>query len=298
MKNQAASRSRAVAMKVVTTPVEIEEDWLKRAPEEWKRIGPQSRWELITPDLAPRYLETMAINRPVVQSQVAKFARDMTNDEWRRTHQGIGFDWDGHLMDGQHRLWAAIESGASVWMLVTYGLDPDSNVGVDNGKNRTVSDILHYRKKKAGKLESGIAKWMIIADVAQPTRTEIVESYERHEEAITAVVGLFPARQARLVQSATLAPPTRAWYQPSYREQLERFATVLISGRAGDSEEPIILLREFLIFLKSTGGGNISKEIYAKTERALYAFLHGQRLAKLYAANKELFPLPTRGTKG
>lgn len=292
MANQSTQRSHNHTQPKVAA-IETEAEWRAREPKgEPHRPEPWSVWELISPDVATKYLETMVTNRPLAQSQIDKFARDMTNGEWKRTHQGIGFDWDGHLFDGQHRLWAVIESGVSVWMLVTRGLDPDSNAGVDNGKNRTVTDTLFYRGKKAGKLESGIARLLILADIAQPTRSEVVETYERHEEAITTVVGFFPSRTARLVQAATLTPLTRAWYHPPYREKLEKFATVFTSGRASDSEEPIILLREFLLFMKATGGGNISKEIYWKTERALYAYLHGQRITKLFAAPKELFPLP------
>ena len=38
----------------------------------------------------------------------------------------IQFDWDGRMIDGQHRCEAGIESGVTIRMLVVKGLDPRS----------------------------------------------------------------------------------------------------------------------------------------------------------------------------
>ena len=41
-------------------------------------------------------------------------ARDMKAGHWRLTHQGIAFDPAGVLIDGQHRLWAIVESDTTL----------------------------------------------------------------------------------------------------------------------------------------------------------------------------------------
>ena len=42
------------------------------------------------------------------------------------THQGIAFDENGVLQDGQHRLCAIVSANKPVDMMVTSGLSPDN----------------------------------------------------------------------------------------------------------------------------------------------------------------------------
>ena len=67
----------------------------------------------VGPDLAARWLDGNTHNRPLKQTLVDRFVRDMQAGRWRLTHQGIAFDADGMLIDGQHRLWAIVISATS-----------------------------------------------------------------------------------------------------------------------------------------------------------------------------------------
>ncbi len=80
-------------------------------------------------------------NRPISLKTVNNYALTMLKGNWRHTHQGIAFNLDGHLSDGQHRLLAlvqAAEEGATegetvhppnpkikIKFQVTWGLDND-----------------------------------------------------------------------------------------------------------------------------------------------------------------------------
>ena len=57
----------------------------------------------ITPSLAASWLDKNEHNRPVNWNYVAQLARDMKTGRFTCTHQGIAFDTQGHLIDGQHR---------------------------------------------------------------------------------------------------------------------------------------------------------------------------------------------------
>ena len=46
----------------------------------------------IGPDMAARWLDGNTHNRPVKQTLVDRFVRDMQAGRWQLTHQGIAFD--------------------------------------------------------------------------------------------------------------------------------------------------------------------------------------------------------------
>jgi len=85
----------------------------------------------------------------------------------------------------------------------------------------------------------------------------------------------------------------RASYSADH-DKLRHFADVLQSGVAScEEDQPITLLLKFLIeSAQGRRGRPEMRERYAKTERALSAYLAGEQLSKLYAATTELFPLP------
>src|SRR5437764_4525456 len=94
----------------------------------------------LTPSSAKALLEACAPNRSLRQSLVDRYARDMAEGRWQLTHQGILIDSQERLRDGQHRLQAIIQSGVTVRMMVTTGIDHCSEI--DNGLRRTVADYL------------------------------------------------------------------------------------------------------------------------------------------------------------
>jgi|DewCreStandDraft_4_1066084.scaffolds.fasta_scaffold36628_2 hypothetical protein len=53
------------------------------------------------------------------------------------------------------------------------------------------------------------------------------------------------------------------------------------------------MIDHYLVETANRAGGRLEcRERYAKTERALSAYLHGERLARLFASTSELFPIP------
>ena len=81
--------------------------------------------------------------RPLNRNRVAQLANIMRAGGWRLTHQGIALDDNGNVIDGQHRLYAVIESGATITTFVTRGLDASEDFAlIDVGKPRSISDAL------------------------------------------------------------------------------------------------------------------------------------------------------------
>jgi hypothetical protein len=96
---------------------------------------------LITPKLAANFLERNKSNRRLNENSINFYADQMSRNQWKLTGQGISFDSDNYLLDGQHRLHAIIKSQTSVKMLVVYEVDRDSFTCYDSGKNRNMTDI-------------------------------------------------------------------------------------------------------------------------------------------------------------
>ena len=105
---------------------------------------PTSGIEIVTPALAMEWLTMPGkpTNRHLGPAHLAGLRADMELGHWSLTHQGIAFDWNGHLRDGHHRLEALIEADMTIAMFVTRGLDPESIVDADRMKVRRVNDVL------------------------------------------------------------------------------------------------------------------------------------------------------------
>ena len=86
--------------------------------------------ELVTPELAAKFLEKNNVNREIRLFHVAEIADLINRDKWQLNHQGIAFNKDGYLLDGQHRLLAIIKAGKAVQIRITRNLDIDHPMGL------------------------------------------------------------------------------------------------------------------------------------------------------------------------
>ncbi|MET7377919.1 hypothetical protein ABZT08_03695 [Streptomyces sp. NPDC005526] len=96
----------------------------------------------VSPQLAMEWLAHNTNNRPLSKSTVLQLAGQIQRGEWQLTHQGIAFDEDGVLIDGQHRLAAIVKSGITVPLTVTHGVPRTAFTVMDTGRKRTGRDAL------------------------------------------------------------------------------------------------------------------------------------------------------------
>lgn len=125
---------------------------------------PQVSIERITPERAAALLETMAPNRRISDRHVAKLRRDMDNGRWFITSQGIGIDTNGQLFDGQHRLWAILQHGSPVDMVVVRGIDPAAMMATDENRKRTFPDDLRIRGEEDYTVSASMARLVLKVD--------------------------------------------------------------------------------------------------------------------------------------
>lgn len=80
-------------------------------------------------------------NRPISEAHVKKLAAAMRTGNFHFTAEPLKWDYNGTLLDGQHRLWAlALTPGVTLKFLAVYDLEPESQVHMDQGKVRTAAD--------------------------------------------------------------------------------------------------------------------------------------------------------------
>lgn len=105
----------------------------------------------VTPKLAREWLKRNTNNRALRPSHVESLRISFARGEYVMTHQGICFDSEGVLIDGQHRL-AAIASQEDCWsckMLVTHGADRQTVfMAVDAVQaKRSAADVLQTSRE-------------------------------------------------------------------------------------------------------------------------------------------------------
>lgn len=112
----------------------------------------------ITPEMASEMLHCNTHNRNLRQRVKLAYAADMAAGNWQWNGESIKFAADGALLDGQHRLAAIIEAGATVPMLVVRGLPSRIQDTVDGGAKRKFSDVLMLHGERSNHLLAAITR--------------------------------------------------------------------------------------------------------------------------------------------
>lgn len=245
----------------------------------------------VTPALAARMLEFNSRNRPVSSKKVSRLAEKMRSGNWVWTHQGVGFDTDGRLVDGQHRLLAIVASDTPQDLLVTYGMGPDAFDHVDTEGSRNSADLLAIRvpgikHRKALCAVSRSAMRGISNPNGQTTAATVAEFAEWYRDQITPIyeaVRPLPhwARKAPL-QAAFFNAVRGADEWPGGHGGRDYDTVLLIAMRYGEMEwdgakDPLKSLFKRVARVKETVGTELSEmELYSMTVGAIRAILRGK----------------------
>lgn len=101
---------------------------------------PRACVEVITPAIAKDMLEHNPNNRKIKPHIVSSIAESIRAGRFTFTNASIGFDTDGNLIDGQHRLSAIVAADTPIAMVVVYGANQSPYL--DRGARRTIKDNL------------------------------------------------------------------------------------------------------------------------------------------------------------
>lgn len=156
-----------------------------------RNFEPEIFVEEITPEVASKMLERNTRNRHIRERHVEAMSRDMRNGLWRMNGEAIKVAKDGTILDGQHRLLAVVDSGATITSVVVYNLELEDQLVMDAGRMRTFGDFLRingetYSHEKAA-LVRRIIMWeqgSLRANSLETTRQEMLDVFLSEKEEI------------------------------------------------------------------------------------------------------------------
>lgn len=192
--------------------------------------------ESIGPKTAQAYLAKAAKNRRIRKTVVDRYAHAMSQDAWDLTHQGIAFDENGQLVDGQHRLSAVIQSGKTVKMQVSRYVCTAPVAIMDSGASRTQADRAQISGiiPEHARVIVPMLNYMVCAETGvNQEKTlqshELENLYEQEKQTIAFVLSAFgaaPTRQwpavirAAFAYCAVIAPESVANLAYSVRDKV------------------------------------------------------------------------------
>lgn len=118
---------------------------------------------LVTPEMATRFLQANQLNRPLAEGHAERIAKQIREGKWRFNGDTIKIADGGDILDGQHRLWAIIESDTAVETMVVTGIAREAFATIDTiRKPRSLGDTvaLHGAVRYRNVIGSALA-WLI-----------------------------------------------------------------------------------------------------------------------------------------
>jgi hypothetical protein len=250
----------------------------------------------VTPAMAAKWLERNTHNRTVSQYVVDAYATDMKNGHWMFSHQGIAFDEDGNMIDGQHRLWAIVESGKTVDMLVTTGLSKESVNGVsittmdvvDRGKVRGIgAQLTLSHGYKNGFLTAACAK--VIAEICADAARNRLSTAQT--VAILRIYGADIGSTIAEVRSkfdkGSSVLGTLAFVKRGNPDLGGKFADFYLSQENMKANHPAFALRRW-IENHPQGGGSGRWQTVRAAASAIHLFSQGKTANRIYGSDEAM----------
>lgn len=246
---------------------------------------------LITVEKAKDFLAGNQQNRTKSEKTIRRLASAMASGRYRVTHQGIAFDKNGVMVDGQHRLEAIVMSGVAQWMLVTTGLDPIVRAVIDCGRLRRAfhaDEIINGEsnaRKKANILNS--IRRLGYGNTDELTYDALVDLKEKYRDAMQWAAEHVGAN-GRFGSGPVLGAFIHAY--KSNPEKVKQAYSDLVNDSMLPGD-PLRLLRETIVSVKQLQARATAVELFHQTLAAIHARLSGDQVRRLRrsAARTEWF---------
>ena len=259
--------------------------------------------ERITPKRAEQLLNKNTCNRGLRAGLVEKYAADMKSGRWTECAADIVIYDTNEIADGQHRLYAIIESGTTQEFFVKTNFPKGAAMNVDTGRSRTFQDNkLISQGVRISKPAIAACRWIAFGESsgnAGATRRPlsysetdvIVEKYGEFAEK-----GRFHLSNAKsLSRASVVAAIARAYMNGEPEDALKRFAEVYSKGFSnGEHESAAIALRNAVLQHAARGITNAlaEREMFLKAQNAVHYFVKGKKLTVIKTIEAEAYPLP------
>jgi hypothetical protein len=273
----------------------------------------RSRVQKISPDKAAEMLAANTTNRPLSRATVQAFAEAMRRGDWLVTHQGIAFDSNGVLVDGQHRLAAVIEADIPQEMTVFTDVEPDTFDVLDTGRKRNAADVLAIEGERSTATLAAMvrtvwqyenrpeASWS--GGGAAVTNHQIVETLETHPKIRDFVaVGERIATETGMIKSAAGAAAYLVESaNKSKKSQLADWHEGIIDGAGLRKNDPRLVFRRTMFAMARKQAGVVQRRRDTREHVALYlkafnAWAAGETISQLRYTARESVPTAAKIT--
>lgn len=233
--------------------------------------------------------------RPIRPSRVKVFETLIRDGRFVTTHQGVAFDRDGHLIDGQHRLQAAINLSATIETNATFGLPHGTFRAMDRGAARSVADDLQtdgiVASTKEASTFSAAARLLDMIDAGKRVTSnksgatwsldQAIDVFDRHPNLD---LGVRLAQMLPRFIPKTGFAAVWAVFADRDRKLADAFAAKMISGEGMTAGDPVHVLREWCLNLRSGRNIRVTDEFVFKAINAWNNVRRGREVRKLMGA--------------
>ena len=242
-----------------------------------------------TPAQAAAWLDTDVNwkNRKLRESVVGRYARDMSQQNWTFNGDTIKFDWNGKLLDGQHRLHALVTLNRTEKFLIVRGLDPKSYATIDNGARRSTGDMIQHLGSKHGNAVASsirILHWYVNGqkDFTTPVSTaELLNTYKKHPEIDEHVARHENSAMRKKLQTGAAWPVISYLVDANFRDEFLAFTDGVANGFHMAKGNPCHTLRDWLINRKNTRRRVKNDERFNIIAKAWNAYIDNRRIQVL-----------------
>lgn len=256
--------------------------------------------ETITPNRAEQWLKlNVDNNRAIVKTRVDAYVEAIRAGRWLLTPEGVMFDTQGRLIDGQHRLTAIAQAGTPVKMVVWRNVPFDVMSVVNTGVARSLADVLTVTGAVGvqGAPKVAVARATAVNLIFHPeqgTKKLRPDQYERVIENFGSDIewtltsypnngGSMNSTLSRKVRSVMVMGALAVAHK-KFPGPTEMFADRLDTGLELKEGDPAHALRRYLDGITLTGGGAPRLTVAHATFRAAYAALKNERIGILKTA--------------
>lgn len=255
---------------------------------------PTATIELITPKMASDILkveeEKIAKGnyrqRTLRENTIHKYVTMMKANHWLLNNQGLGFDQEGNLIDGRHRLWAVKKANVPVKFVVVRGIPEYQNTRVkikgidtiDCGMGRTIAQQLQI---------DGVPRYTIVGSAiraithvacALASKTPKLSSIQIREilrlvqNSMDVMLSIFSAENVRAQLLGVLV-----LYHGLKPRKAEQFAKSYVDLTELRDGSPVIAMKRYF----SANHGHSGSQQVNSTRAALLALTHWDEDSKV-----------------
>lgn len=265
---------------------------------------PRNGLMTVTPELADAWLKRRNKgNRRISWDVVKQYTETMRENRWQITHQGIAFDEDGNLLDGQHRLKACVDAKVPFKVMVMVNVPRHTFAVVDTGRRRQANQLLDVRHSTVvaaaariissitGRVETGtsLIGHVVPNKVDNDVILSVVEDWPELVLWAPRVSGAYGA--VRILQSAHLAIVAQAARKP-HSHLLDSWFEGITYGAGLEIDDPRLVLRNRFfqgVDVKGSGSVRIARS-YLLIVKAWNAYAAGRPIRMLKVTPDQVPP--------